>query len=277
MPRPDIIYDAVVSFVAFNTDVAEIERAVDQVFQSRLDIHVVIVDNSVPALDLPAFDAARVTVIRTGENIGYGRAQNIAIRLGAGRCRYHLALNTDLRFDGTIIDRLAEFMDSRPTVGLVMPRVLYPDGRIQHLCRLLPTPLDLIGRRFFGRSGWAKRRDARYEFHDWGYDRIASFPFLSGCFMMMRRSVLDRVGGFDERYFLYGEDIDLSRRIHAVAETLFVPLVTVVHDYRTQSRRSTRIILYGIRSLTQYFSKWGWIWDRERRAMNRRCLEQLPR
>ena len=133
----------------------------------------------------------------------------------------------------------------------------------------------LIGRRFFGRMAWTQKRNRQYELHDWAYDDIASFPFLSGCFMFMRRSVLNRVVGFDPRYFLYAEDLDLSRRIHAVAETLFYPKVEIVHEYRSLNRRSWRQWMYGITSLSQYFSKWGWLVDRERDAINARTIAAL--
>ena len=95
--------------------------------------------------------------------------------------------------------------------------------------------------------------------------------------MMMRRSVLDTVGGFDERYFLYAEDLDLSRRIHRCSETLFIPDVQVVHEYRSESGRGVMRLLYGLHSLSQYFSKWGWFFDYERVKINQRTAAALQR
>ena len=268
--------DVVVSFVLYRTGPAEAQAAVEQALASSgLDLHVVVVDNSETPVPLPAFDPDRVTRVRSGANLGYGRAHNIAIAASAGRCRYHFVLNTDLRFGPEVIPALVSYMDARPEIGLAMPRVVYPDGRVQQLCRLLPDPLLLLGRRFFPSSRYVRERNRDYEFHDWSYDREASFPFLSGCFMAIRRSVLDRVGGFDPRYFLYAEDLDLSRRIHAVADTRFAPVATVEHGYRTQSARSWRLTRYALVSLARYFSKWGWLVDRERDAVNRACNEAL--
>jgi GT2 family glycosyltransferase len=184
-------------------------------------------------------------------------------------------LNSDLTFDPSVIDVLLGFMDGRPAAGLVMPMVRYPDGQLQHLCRLLPNPMTLIGRRFFGRTQWARRLNDRYELHDWAYDEVASFPFLSGCFMFMRRRVLDHVGGFDPRYFLYAEDLDLSRRIHMVSETLFYPGASITHEYRSQKRRDIRQWVYALRSLSQYFHKWGWVFDRDRARINKRTIENI--
>ncbi len=270
-------YDVVASFVLFHTERSEIERTITQMRAANARTMAVLVDNSVPPLDLAWCEAPDVRVIRSGGNIGYGRGHNRAITSTVGLSRYHIVMNTDLTYGAGVIEGLVTFMDQHPSVGLSMPKVRYPDGRIQRLCRLLPNPLDPIGRRFFGFTRWSAERNRRYELHDWGYDSVASFPFLSGCFMMLRRDVLDSIGGFDERYFLYAEDLDLSRRMHAVSETLFVPHVEVVHDYRSEKRRSVRSLLYGVRSLSQYFWKWGWVFDPERERINRATLAALDR
>lgn len=271
---PDGI-DVCVSFVLFGTARGEIERAVAQARSDRSKIHIVLIDNSQPPLDLAFARADDVTVITTNTNLGYGRGHNIALAASKGRCRYNLVMNTDLQMGREVIPALVEFMDKHDDVGLTMPKVRYPDGSLQHLCRLLPVPADLLGRRFFSGTKWAKERNKRYEFHDWNYDTVAEFPFLSGCFMLIRRSVLDVVGYFDERYFLYAEDLDLSRRIHAVARTLYVPDQSVVHEYRSQTRPSLRRLRYAIVSLAQYFTKWGWVRDAERDQINRQTCQQF--
>jgi GT2 family glycosyltransferase len=276
-PLVDSSFDVVVSFVLFNTEIGEVTRAVDQACACDCSTFVILVDNSVPPLPLPTYDRTRVALIRTGANLGYGRGHNRAIAKAEGQSRYHIVMNTDLRYGADVIDSLVKFMDDNQSVGLSMPKVLYPDGRIQRLCRLLPDPLNLIGRRFFPRSAWSIARNQTYEFHDWGYDNIASFPFLSGCFMMMRRSVLDRVGGFDERFFLYAEDLDLSRRLHEVSETLYFPFVEVIHEYRSEQGRGMKRLLYGMRSLSQYFSKWGWIFDPSRDRVNQKAVTDLKK
>jgi GT2 family glycosyltransferase len=274
------VVDVWCSVVAFHTPREEIERLAVTLARVPAQIALTIVDNSIenaralPAvLDLPS--SLPVNVLRPGQNLGYGRAHNLAIEQSTGRCRYHLVLNSDILFEPEVITELMAFMDDRPTAGLAMPMVRYPDGRVQHLCRLLPDPVVLIGRRFFGRMAWTQMRNRQYELHDWTYDQVASFPFLSGCFMFMRRTVLDRVVGFDPRYFLYAEDLDLSRRIHAVAETLFYPNVEIVHEYRSLTRRSLRQWIYGITSLSQYFSKWGWFVDRDRDMINAKTVAAL--
>lgn len=272
---PDTMIDVWCSVVAYNTPADEIERLAETLSHARCTTKLTIIDNTgtLPELHLPA--DLPVERLNPGENLGYGRGHNLAIARSRGKCRYHLVLNSDIVFDASVIDALLDFMDSRPGAGLVMPMVRYPDGQLQHLCRLLPNPMTLIGRRFFSRTQWAKRLNDRYELHDWAYDKIANFPFLSGCFMFMRRTVLDEVEGFDPRYFLYAEDLDLSRRIHMISETLFYPEVSIIHEYRSLKHRSWRQWLYAIRSLSQYFSKWGWISDRSRDHINERAVASI--
>ena len=82
--------------------------------------------------------------------------------------------------------------------------------------------------------------------------------------MFLRTSVLKRVGGFDETYFLYMEDLDLCRRIGQVARTVFYPAVSVMHGYQKGSYKSSRLLKHHLRSAVRYFNKWGWFFDAER-------------
>ncbi|WP_375287579.1 glycosyltransferase, partial [Sphingomonas sp.] len=270
-------YDLVGSCVLFRTPVSEVVRMVDQFGQSRLRTHLFFVDNSPTPLDLPAFDPDRVSVLRPGRNLGYGAGNNRALYASAGWSRHFLILNTDLVFDGAGLDRMVAYLDAHPDVALAAPRVVYPDGRLQTLCRLLPTPADLLGRQFRPGAAATERRNRRYEFRDWGYDHPAQFPFLSGCFMLARREALEAIGGFDERFFLYGEDVDLSRRLHARARTMFVPAMTIIHDYRSRVSMKPHLLRLMITNLARYFAKWGWLIDRDRDAVNRRTIEELDR
>jgi GT2 family glycosyltransferase len=270
------ICDLTVSFVLYRTPVEEVARAVDQVLCEReIDSRIVIVDNSEPPLVLPAFDPDRVTVIATGSNLGYGRAHNIALNRCGSDAPYHVVMNTDIAYEPGTLSAMIAFMRTHPQAGLAMPRVTYPDGSLQTLCRLLPTPMDLIARRFLHWTNWGKAREHRYELRDWGYDAVASIPFLSGCFMVLDTAVLARVGGFDERYFLYGEDTDLSRRLHAASDALFNPDVTIVHDYAGRANFSFRRLLTLVINLSRYFNKWGWLIDRDRDRVNLLTLAAL--
>jgi len=100
-------------------------------------------------------------------------------------------------------------------------------------------------------------------------------PYLSGCFMFMRVEVLKKIGLFDERFFMYLEDTDLSRRIHRVSKTIYYPEVSIYHEYGKGSYKNPRLSLYHIKSAFKYFNKYGWFFDKERVRVNTITLKKL--
>ena len=225
-----------------------------------------IIDNSPESLatDLPE----KVRYIHTGENVGYGRAHNIAIRESIyDQVPLHLVMNSDIIVQADDIDALCAFMQSQPAVGQLMPCVVNPLGELQHLCKLLPTPLDVFGRRFLP-ARWMCKRNARYELHDADYSRPMNVPYLSGCFMLLRTEAVQQARLFDERYFMYPEDIDLTRTIHRDYLTLYYPAITIVHNHKKASYQSWRMLWVHIVNMCRYFNKWGWLFDAERRQFN---------
>jgi len=272
---PDHQFDVVGSIVLYRTDPQEIERAIDQFLACPMSSHLCIIDNSPTPITLPKYDADRVSYVFSTSNLGYGRAHNLAIRAAAGRARYSLVMNTDIHYSSDTVPRLVKFLDERPQAGMAAPQILYPDGSLQYVCRLLPSPANLFLRRFLPGSSWARRADQRYELRWWPHDRVANIPYFQGSFMLMRTALANHLRGFDERFFLYGEDIDLTRRMHEVAETLYVPHVQITHEYRRYSNRSLLGTWYGIQNNCRYFNKWGWIIDPKRRSINRKVIESL--
>lgn len=268
-------YDVVGSIVAFKTNPAELDLAVSQFLAVPLKSHLLIIDNSPRPLSQADFDPARVTYHFAGKNLGYGRAHNIALRAAAGRTRYSLVMNTDIRYSPDAVCSLVDFLDRNPRAGLAAPKICYPDGSLQYVCRLLPTPANLFLRRFFPGAAWTRRTDTLYELRWWDHEQVANLPYFQGSFMMLRTGVCNEIGGFDERFFLYGEDIDLTRRMHRVAETLYVPYVSIVHEYRRYSSRSLLGTWYGIQNNCRYFNKWGWFLDADRRRINRKVVASL--
>jgi GT2 family glycosyltransferase len=268
-------YDVVGSIVLYQTEPGEIEQAVKQFLSIPLRTHLCVIDNSPGCSWLPCYDDARVTYFFANANLGYGRAHNLALRAAAGRSRYNLVMNTDIVYSPAVVTRLVTFMEANPATGLTAPKIRYPDGSLQYVCRLLPTPANLFLRRFLPRSAWTDRADRAYELRWWDHETIANIPYFQGSFMMLRTDLCNEVGGFDERFFLYGEDIDLTRRIHRRAATLYIPDVSIVHQYRRYSNRSLRGTWYGIQNNCRYFNKWGWFFDRDRRIINGQVIAAL--
>jgi GT2 family glycosyltransferase len=206
------------------------------------------------------------------ENPGHARTHNLVLReaIAAGSV-YHFILHPEIQIPLDGIGKLLAWMEQHPDVGLLAPRVHYPDGRLRPLCKLLPHPLELLVRRFFPLLHRSSGRLARYELHGSGYTRVMDVPALSGCFLLMRLETVQRVGLFDERFFQYFEDVDLSRRVGRIARTVFVPHVAVVHEDGS-SYRDWPMLWHRLVSGTRYFNKWGWLRDEERARVNARAL-----
>ena len=261
------------SVVAFHNHVNGFLKLIDSILRYSFDKLYIIDNSSNDSLRIVEKLSDKIRYIHS-VNIGYGGAHNIAIReamaLGA---EYHIVLNPDISFDADVISKLKEFADRNPDAGWIMPKVKYPDGRMQYLCKLLPSPADLFFRRFMPAS-WGMKRARRFEMLDSGYDHVMNVPFLSGCFMFLRVSALKQIGLFDERFFMYGEDIDLSRRMHKCFKTLYYPDVTIIHHHEAASYKSLKMMFVHIRNIIKYFNKWGWFFDSERRKINKIAIRE---
>lgn len=263
------------SIVTYLTDRDELRRCVGSLHAAGVE-RVGVVDNS-PDDSLRDFcGELRVDYTFTGRNLGYGAAHNIELRrsLADPAVDYHLVINSDVMFGPEVIRLIVGRMDADERIGQLIPRTVYPDGREQPVVRMLPTPLDLLFRRFFPRR-WTQRRNRRYLLEFWDHRSEANVPYHQGSFMFFRTAALRRAGLFDERFFMYPEDIDLTRRIHRDFLTLFWPGATIIHAHRAASYKSLKMLRIHSVNMVRYFNKWGWFFDSERRAFNRRLLKSL--
>ena len=262
------------SIVTYNSDRDELVKCIGSLQDAGV-MAITIVDNS-PENSLATFcHEHNVHYIFNGKNLGYGAAHNIAIRQSIScRAKYHLVINSDVYFGPDVIDKIVSHMDSNQDIGQLIPRVTYPDGRLQHVVRLLPTPLDVIGRRFLPVS-WTRKRNDRYTLAFWDHASELNIPYHQGSFMFLRVKALEQTGLFDERFFMYPEDIDLTRRIHRRWRTVYWPGVSIVHAHRAASYKSGRMLRIHMVNMVSYFNKWGWIFDSERRRLNRQTLQTL--
>ncbi|MBZ5489507.1 MAG: glycosyltransferase family 2 protein [Acidobacteriia bacterium] len=263
------------SLVLYQNQPEQVRLCIKSVLSSDLKVRLVVIDNS--PLDKLRETAAGADYYFSGHNLGFGAGHNIAIRKLLSGSDYHLIVNPDVRFGSEVLNALYQFMQRNPDVGLVMPRVLYPGGEEQGLCKLLPTPSDLLIRRFGGplrRSIFRAKMD-RYLLRGVDLTSPRVVPSLSGCCMLVRTSLFEKVGLFDERYFLYMEDVDLCRRIGEVSKTMYFPDVAVFHEYQKGSYHNWLLTKHHISSAWKYFSKWGWFVDKTRDQLNQNGCEPV--
>ena len=259
----------------YNHSFESIRELVQTVIDFELTHCLYLIDNS-PKDNISASLPKHVKLkyIFNNSNLGYGKAHNVAIKNILNLTNYHLVLNPDIIFKGEALHKMLSFLEQHSNIGLLMPKVLYGNGEIQYLCKLFPTPFDLIMRRFipgFLKNKWQSRLN-QYELKHKSYEELMEVPNLSGCFMLLRVEVLKIVGLFDEQFFMYLEDTDLSRRINMQFQTIYYPEVSIVHQYEKGSYKSFKLLNYHVVSAFRYFNKYGWFFDTVRTTINKRLV-----
>ena len=237
------------------------------IFASELDASyaVYVVDNNSTdgsgAMVQAEFPAVRL--IEQGSNSGYATANNVGLRAagfaGGVPPRYALLLNGDTRLGPHDLARMLEFMEAHPDVGAAGPKLVRQDGSLDKACRRsFPSPENALYR-LLGLSRLFPRhpRFGRYNLEHLDPDQLTEVDSLVGAFMLIRGPVLEAVGLLDERFFMYGEDIDLCYRIKERGWKIYYnPAVTVLHYKGASSRqRSTPSIVHFYRSMALFHDK----------------------
>lgn len=261
------------SIVTYKTPPEELKQCLASLMSPEVK-KIYVVDNSSRPELKEVCDADPRTVYIPNKNTGYGSGHNMAIRRAmAEGSEFHLVLNSDVEFEPSVIDNLLGYMRGNPDVGLVQPRITYPSGRPQYTCRLLPTPANVFFRRFLPPVG--RLLDKRYLISEYDQKSPLSVPSLQGSFLLLRTKALKECGMFDERYFMYCEDIDLTRRIHTRYRTVFYPGESIRHVHRAASYHSLKMLGIHMVNMIRYFNKWGWFFDPERHRLNEGVMQAV--
>lgn len=272
-----IINRITASIVLYNTPKTQIETVMKSIIESEVIETLYVIDNAENVENKEYFLHYDFVEYIPHVNTGYGSSHNIALHKAIEtNSVYHVVLNPDIEFDKNVLSQIRDFMNQSLDTVYVLPKVIYPDGTIQKLCKLLPTPIDLIIRRFLPKNNITRRQEENYTLVKSGYNRIINPPCLSGCFMFLRVSTLKENNiFFDDSYFMYLEDFDLIRRLHRVGKTLYYPSVTIIHNHAKESYKNKKMLLIHIKSAIKYFNKYGWFFDKERKLMNNRIREEI--
>lgn len=245
------------SIVLYNEDPDELIKTIDSFLEIPLPKKLYLFDNS-PHNDLKnRFEHPHVFYCSTKNNIGFGSAHNLVIPHIKNRSEYHIILNPDVEFSGEDIPRLIAAMDAEKNCALIAPRVLYPNGDHQYTCRKFPTPFDLILRAIPVLGYFFKRKMSESEYKDRDLTEPFFPDFLHGCFMLFRTSDFVAIGGFDDRYFLYMEDVDICKKLEVGnLKKMYFPDVVISHIYKRKSRVSPKLMWHHGVSALKYFLKW---------------------
>ncbi len=221
---------------------------------------VIVVDNDSAdgSADMVASDFPDVRLLRMRRNLGFAAGANRGIREATGEAI--VLLNPDSEIETDPFAPMLAYLREHDDVGIVAPRLLNPDGSLQLSCRRFPTfSVALFNRyslltRLFPRNRYSRQ----YLLSDWQHDSVSEVDWVSGACLMVRRSLLERIGLLDEGYFMYIEDVDLCQRVHrAGAKVVYYPAVSVVHHIGKSSRTlPSRSIMARHWSMWHYYRKY---------------------
>lgn len=235
-------------------------RTIDNAIRSLLDctacdFTLYVVDNGSTdgTVDYIKTNFPEVTVIETGENIGFGAGHNFIMdRLDSD---YHAIINPDVIIRNDIISNMMNYLDEHTDIGMLSPEIRFPDGRAQILGKKVPLPHYLVASRLRGSEPSKLLRE--YAMLDEDMSNPLQIQNATGCFMFIRTALFKQIGGFDKRYFMYFEDCDLTRMVNKVSKVLYYPYATVYHEWGRESKKNNKLKLIQISSMLKYYSKWG--------------------
>jgi N-acetylglucosaminyl-diphospho-decaprenol L-rhamnosyltransferase len=259
--------DLLISIAHFNTP-ALLRRCLASLAEegSRLRKKIVVVDNaSTPPLsERDIQEYPNVTLIANPRNVGFGAANNQVFH--QWRAPAYLVLNPDVQVSRGSLSLLLDRLASHPRIGALGVRLRYPDGRPQSSCRRYPTLRSVILRGLLPEP-WALRFPAirHYLMNDLCLDQPGAVDWVLGSSLLLRQAAVEEVGGFDERFFMYYEDIDLCYRLSRAGWRVeHFPAVEWIHDYRRQSvqagqwRLRARHFQSALAFLRKHFPERGW-------------------
>ena len=196
----------------------------------------------------------KVEVLCRTENGGFGTGHNTVLPELAST--YHFILNPDIQLMADTLSDLADWMARHPDAVMARPGLVFPDGRPQRLplrrCALRP----MVYRQLSFLKFWEKYNE-QYLMADKDLTKPTEIEFCTGSFSAVRTAEFKAVGGFDEHYFMYVEDADLTQKMRTTGKAYLVPQYTAIHAWHRAAHRSLKPFLWQAGSLLRYFSKWG--------------------
>lgn len=234
---------------------------------------LIIIDNSPYKLFSTHFNDSKIQYFWTGVNIGFGGGHNLAISLLNKIDGIHIIMNPDVDFKTDVPIKIEYTFEKYTDVVILSPQIRFPDENIQEGFRLLPTPWTLFSRRFLSKLT-CNRLLTKINVDINAYE-IIDVPLISGCFLALRLNIFSNIGGFDERFFMFMEDVDLVRRMGKHGRIAFMRDAFIYHRRGAGSYKSVKLLIFHIISVFKYFTKWGWFFDFERLMINQKFVKKF--
>ena len=247
--------------VTHNSDLCLLKKTIETFEECTIAKELFIHDNSSHITYTKSLESFNVKELIIGPNLGFGFGHNRILEQ-IPDSKYHLILNPDVEIIPGTLEKMISHMEINPDISLMVPKILNPDTTIQMLNKRPPSLFNLFVRRFLPKfmQHWSpiKNKMDDYIMLDKGYDSNYEVPYMSGCFMLFRKSTLAKINGFDERFFMYMEDADITRRASNIGKCTYFSEVSIIHHWSRASHKSIKLTWISIKSSFKYFNKWGW-------------------
>lgn len=258
-----------VSCIIVNCNLTYLPRlCIEAIKRSKcdFDFEIIVVDNDSQDESLDYLtkmhEGGEITLVRSGGNIGYGRANNLGARHAKGE--YLLVLNPDVAVEPDVLQKITDYMDKNKNVGIAAPQLYFFNGQTQDSCRRFMRPMDLVIKRTpLQRFKFFKERVDRYTMADYDHKTPREVDLVTGACFVIRKELFLKTGGFDDRYFLFMEDADLCRKVwEAGSSVVYLPQARALHYHKRLSGGSlfnlvrTRVFWIHMSSAAKYFWKW---------------------
>jgi len=261
-----------ISIVVYKPNFKTLERALDSIFKSLSQnpillekSQIIIIDNGNQRKILDNTvrtyldNGLQINIVSSVDNIGYGKAHNLAILNSLSK--YHLILNPDVILSTDVLMIGLEYLEGNEDVAAINPKCFDDNNKVQYIAKTYPNLLVLLIRGVapnFIKNIFVKKL-SKYEVRKIvDKDTISEIEIMSGCFMLCRTEALKKINGFDDRFFLYFEDFALSIELRKLGKLMYIPSMKIIHLGGHAARKGMRHIFFFISSGFKFFNRYGW-------------------
>jgi len=245
------------SIVLYKEDLNELKKTVTSFLQTNVSKKLYLIDNTPNKQFKNIFKQQEIEYMGVGKNIGFGAAHNKILEKIKNYSDFHLVLNPDVTFSKKTIPNLIVQLEANEKISMIAPKVLFPNDDHQFSCRRYPTILELFARRILVFKSVFKKTIDNGIYKDRNLKKPFFVEYLTGCFQLYKTADFITLKGFDERYFLYMEDVDICKKIDTLGKLkLFYPNEEIKHVLKKGSEKSVKLFFRHTFSVVKYFRKW---------------------
>ena len=246
------------SVVLFKENISDLDKSINSFLNVPHRKKLFLIDNTPDKFFEYVFVHENIEYLSVDQNIGFGSAHNIIINKIRHLSRYHLILNPDVYFEFKVIQNLILEFQKDSSIAMIAPKVLFPDKTHQYSCRRYPSVKELLARRFIFFKSIFKKAISRGTYRDRDLSKPFFAEYITGCFHLFKTNDFVEINGFDERFFLYMEDVDICKKIDVLGKKkLYYPSEEIIHILKQGSYKDIKLFFHHLSSAIKYFLKWG--------------------